>query len=68
MTVIGLSALTQSVASVPMGLGGGAAAPPLFERVNKKSDIFIGVYSGIVVNHTEKSRRFSVCPATFFAK
>ena len=47
---------------------GGAAAPPLFGRVNKKSDIFISFYSVIAVNHAEKSRRLSICPATFFGK
>ena len=56
---------TVPVASVPIGLGG-QLPPPLFLRVTKKSDIFISFYSGIAVNHAEKSYRFSICPTTFF--
>ena len=50
------------------GLGGSCSHPPLFGRVNKKSDIFIRVYSEITVDHAEKSCWFSICPATFFWK
>ena len=38
----------------------GAGGGQLFGRVNKKSDIFISVYSGIAVNRAEKSRQFSI--------
>ena len=57
--------ITSGVSSYGAGR---AAAPPLFGRVNKKSDIFNSVYSGIAADHAEKSCRFSICPATFFRK
>ena len=42
----------------------GVSSPAFWKGQQKV--IFINVYSGIAVDHAEKSRRFSICPTTFF--